>query len=134
MSGRLIFNGKRQSETVLESFPFTGALGTTETITSATVTASVYSGNDPYPQGIIAGAGTPITAENGTVLSAENGQILLIDPAPAANPPTISGQTVTQLITGGVVGTIYELSCLARTSLSQVRGVYGYYAIVPDLP
>jgi hypothetical protein len=47
---------------------------------------------------------------------------------------TVSGTIVDQMVTGGVLGTIYELLAKATTSLGQVLELPGFLAVVPDLP
>lgn len=98
---------KKLGEDGIVKFDFTSALAAGETISSATVTASVYSGTDAAPGNLIAGA------------------------------DTISGAIVSQLIAGsagaGVLGVIYELLCTADTSLGKRLQIASYMAIVPDL-
>ena len=104
---RVIFQPKRLGETIIPNpspFNFTSQLAVGETINSATVTASVYTGVDANPSSIISGAAT------------------------------ISGAIVSQKLTGGVVGVIYELLCAAVTNLGQTIQLAGYLAIIPDLP
>lgn len=101
--GRMILPGKKVGETIFESANFLSNLGVTETINSALVTASVYRGNDPTPSAIISG------------------------------PASISGPIVQQLVTGGVLGTTYELLFAANTSLGQTIEIAAYLTIIPDL-
>lgn len=104
---RVIFPSKRLGETIIPNpspFNFTSQLAVGETISSATVTASVYTGVDANPSAIISGSAT------------------------------ISGAVVSQKITGGVLGVIYELLCAAVTSAGQTIQLAGYLAIIPDLP
>lgn len=100
---RIILEGKLLGETVLETFDFTSRLSAAETISTATVTASVYSGTDASPSSIVSGSAT------------------------------ISGQTVTQLITAGTLGVIYSLLCTITTSLGQTCELAAYLAVVDDL-
>ena len=98
---------KTLSETKSYSFDFSSLLGVGESVASATTTASVYSGTDATPSAVINGAAT------------------------------LASPLVTQSITGGVLGTIYELKCLATTtgvSPTQILAITAYLAIVPDLP
>jgi hypothetical protein len=132
---RLVFNGKRLDETVLVSFNYASSLAVGETITSAVVTATVYSGTDPYPQGIVEGSASGyITTDSGSALTTEGGGVLLLNTTTPTIPPAINGSVVSQLITGGVVGCIYELACLVTTSLKQQLQLNGYFTVVPDLP
>lgn len=100
---RVILQGKLANETVIETFDFTSRLSAGETISSASVAASVYSGTDSNPSAIVSGAST------------------------------ISGQKVTQAITSGTLGVTYELLCTATTSLLQVLQLSAYLTITPDL-
>lgn len=86
----------------LYDFDFTSQLGNGETISTQTVQASVYSGNDPTPQAIVSGAATA------------------------------SGAVVSQLITAGIVGTVYNLLCTITTSLGQTLQLQGFLAISQD--
>lgn len=73
------------------------------TISSATVAALVYSGTDASPSSLISGS------------------------------DTTSGSVVSQLITGGTAGNIYQLLCTATCSDSQVLQLAGYLSVVPPL-
>jgi hypothetical protein len=102
---------KPLSETSNYTVDFISRIGYTSYTASAVVTASLYSGTDPNPSAILAGA------------------------------PVISGSQVTQSITGGVLGNIYELSyALTVTPFSpvtlpaQTLVITAYLAIIPDLP
>lgn len=86
------------------TFDFTSRLGASETISTQSVAASVYSGTDATPSGLISGAATA------------------------------SGAVVTQKLTGGVVGVIYELLCTITTSAGQTLVMSALLAVVPDLP
>lgn len=99
---RVIFEGKLSGETVIETFDFTSRLSTAETISTAAVTATVYSGTDASPSSIVSGSAT------------------------------ISGQKVTQKITAGTLGVTYLLLCTITTSLSQTLLLSGYLVIVPN--
>lgn len=100
---RVTFEGKLLGETATETFDFTSRLAPTETISTAIVTASVYSGTDASPSSIISGS------------------------------TTISGQKVTQKITGGVLGVTYKLLCTITTSTSQTLQLSGFLVIITDL-
>jgi flagellar biosynthesis protein FliR len=102
---RVIIPPKRLGETVvLNTFNFLSLLAVGETISSATVTATVYTGVDPSPSSMISGSAT------------------------------ISGSIVSQKVAGGVLGVVYELLCSAVTSAGQTLLLAGYFAVVPDLP
>jgi hypothetical protein len=104
--GHLSFQPKRQSETCYTSqpFDFIASLQISETISSVTMSASVYSGTDPNPNNILSGS-----------------------------PSIVNTTQVVQLITGGIVGVIYEVECKVTTSLSQQLVISGFLAIIPDL-
>ena len=101
MSNRIIFGSKHSGETVSEVFDFTSRLALGETISSATVTAAVYSGSDSSPSALISGSAS------------------------------ISAGKVTQKVTGGTLGVTYTLTCTAITSASQTLQLVGFLAIVP---
>jgi len=102
--GRVVLKSKKVGETLGFSVDFISSLAPEEIISSASVTASVYSGVDPNPQFIV------------------------------LSTPTITGSVVSQGITGGVLGTIYELLYKAITSLNQAIEISAFLAVVPDLP
>lgn len=77
-------------------------LASGETISAASVTASVYSGVDPLPSGILVGAAT------------------------------ISGNVVRQYLQAGVLGVIYTLICSATTSLGNKFELMAFLAISQD--
>lgn len=93
------FPAKTVGASKLYDFDFTSQLGAGETISTQSVQAAVYTGNDPTPQNIISGSAT------------------------------VSGAVVSQLITAGVVGTIYSLLCTITTSLGQTLQLQGFLAI-----
>ena len=95
---------KLQGETASRYADFISKLQSSETISSCSVTASVYSGNDSNPSGILNGSAT------------------------------ISGTQVWQSLTAGVAGCVYELLFKAVTSLSNTYELSGYLAVTPDLP
>jgi len=102
--GRVILPAKKLGETVIMPFDFVSKLSLGETILAGTCTCIVYTGTDSNPASVIGGTAT------------------------------ISGTVVNQLVTGGVLGTIYELLARATTSLGQVILISAYLAVVPDLP
>lgn len=103
MSGRVTFAGKYVGETLRLSFDFTSQLAVGETLSSASVACTVWSGTDPSPGGLVSGSAS------------------------------ISGAIVTQGITGGLLGVVYELACSVTTSLGQTLQITGYLPLVPDL-
>jgi hypothetical protein len=103
--GHINLKPKRVGETCYGSqpFDFTSVLGVGETISTQVVTAAVYSGNDSSPSAIISGAAS---VQNIT--------------------------QVIQLLTAGVLGVIYALTCRITTSLGQTLEQIAYLAISPD--
>lgn len=104
MPARIILDPKLLLDTKKVPFDFLSSLAVGETLLTAATTASVYSGTDITPSALISGVAV------------------------------IGGSTVTQMITGGTVGCIYELDCRATTSLGQVLHITAYLAVIPDLP
>ena len=100
---RVTLNPKLVGESRNYSFPFGALLALNETISTASVTASVYSGTDPSAASIINGAAS------------------------------ISGQSVTQNITAGVVGVLYELKAQITTSLGQTLNCVAFLNVQPDV-
>lgn len=94
---------KRPGESAPVTFDFTGSLVNSETISSQSVVVSVYSGVDANPAGMLSGAATA------------------------------SGKIVSQQITSGVSGVIYQLQCTITTSLSKILQQSSYLAVVPAL-
>lgn len=101
---RVELPNKLEDETKTYTFDFVGLLAVGETISSQTVTATTYSGDDGSPSSIINGSATA------------------------------SGTIVSQSITGGTEGVIYELACEIVTSLSQHLILTGLVAVIPVAP
>lgn len=95
---------KLLGEVVDVTFDFSSRLGVSETISTKSVAASVLSGVDASPSAIISGAASS------------------------------SGAIVTQRLTGGVLGVLYELLATVTTSAGQTLQIAAYLAIAPDLP
>lgn len=104
MSSRLTFPPKLAGETISLPFDFTAKLASGETISTQAVVAAVYSGVDASPASLISGLATS------------------------------SGSTVSQNITGGVLGTIYYVTCTITTSLGLTKQMTGYLAIQSLVP
>lgn len=102
---RVIYGSKSPGSTMISKppFNFVSYMDPNDTIISAVVNASVFSGTDPSPGSIISGS------------------------------PVISGTTVAQAFTGGVVGVIYEITCLANISNGETFTQSGFLAIKTDL-
>ena len=98
---RITLGGKPANETRKETFNFAAQLAIGETISTATVTSAVYSGTDATPSTVISGTAT------------------------------ISGVTAVQLITGGIEGNVYLLTCAITTSAGQTLRQTGFLVIVP---
>lgn len=104
LGGRVILPAKKLGETIILAIDFISKLAPAETLISAVCTCTVYTGTDLFPATVISGT------------------------------PTISGSVVNQLVTAGILGTIYAILVKATTSLGQIIELSGYLAIVPDLP
>ena len=101
--GRAEIPPKLSAEIRTVTFDFTSDLAAGETISTETVTASVYSGVDASPSAVISGSASA------------------------------SGAVVSQKVTGGVVGVMYELLCSITTSASQTLEKVGMMAVIPDV-
>lgn len=101
MSG-VILGPKDPDSTEYFRFDYTNdsRFATGETIISATVTVTVMNGRDSNASALLSG------------------------------PVIISGLTVSQLITGGILGVTYDIKCLATTSSGQVLDACGQVTIV----
>lgn len=95
---------KKAGETAPVTFNFLSSMDSAETISTQVVAASVYSGVDANPAALISGAATH------------------------------SGKIVSQFLTGGVVGCVYQLLCTITTSLGKTLQQSCYLAVVPALP
>lgn len=95
------FEPKLNAETVTETFDFSSRLAVSETLSTASVAATVYSGTDASPSAVISGSAT------------------------------ISGTQVTQKVTGGIEGNVYILACTVTTSAGQTLVISGFLPIVP---
>lgn len=104
MPGLIILPQKSPAATQAVVFDFASSysVGTTATLTSATVTATVWAGVDPSPGLIVDGVAT------------------------------VNGLQATQLVTGGVDGVVYRVKCVALTSDGQTLVQYGYLAVVDN--
>ena len=87
----MILAPKKQGEVLPESVDFISALTPGTSVTGSSVTATVWSGNDPNPAAILQGGSS------------------------------VSGTIVTQTVTGGVVGTIYNLLFRAFVAAGTVE-------------
>lgn len=98
-----IYNSKKVGEIAPTTFDFTASMAVSETISTQSVAASVYSGTDANPSAIISGAASA------------------------------SGKIVSQTLTGGVSGVIYQLLCTITTSLGKTLQMSSYLSVVPAL-
>lgn len=103
-SRRLTFDPLHEGELKQLEFPFNGALLLGETIASAVIDVTVYSGTDA----------TPNNLQSGSL--------------------TISGTSVLQNFTGsgGQLGVTYNVLCTATTSAGRKLQARGYLALVPQ--
>ena len=98
---RVVLETKQSGETRTEIFDFASRLALGETLSTASTTATVYSGTDASPSAVISGAAS------------------------------ISGTQVSQKLTAGTVGVTYLLTCTVTTSTSQTLILYAFLSIVP---
>ena len=96
---RLQLQPKLTGETRNETFDFISRLAVGETISTQVVAATVYSGVDASPSAVVSGSATA------------------------------SGTQVTQKLTGGVAGVIYQLICTITTSAGQTLQLAGLLAV-----
>ena len=101
MTYRAIFDVKETATPFSAAFSFATDLAVGETISSASVAATVYSGTDASPSAIISGSAS------------------------------ISGGEVTQIIIDGTEGVTYTLTCTVTTSLSETLTRTGYLVVAP---
>lgn len=99
---KAIFGGKRAGETRLLAFDFAPLLASGETLSTQSVAATVYTGTDASPSAIISGSASA------------------------------SGSVVSQKVTAGTAGNIYNLVCTVTTSAGQTLKLAGVLAILPD--
>ncbi|MHB8413931.1 MAG: phage fiber-tail adaptor protein [Acidiferrobacteraceae bacterium] len=104
MSTRVALAPKLVGETATYTFDFLSRLAVGETISTQVCAATVYSGVDASPSSIISGSATA------------------------------SGSVVSQNITAGVAGVIYQIVCTITTSASQTLLLQGYLAVLENLP
>jgi hypothetical protein len=97
------FSYKITTENEQFTFDFSTVMASTETISSATSTVQVVSGNDSSPTSILVGS------------------------------PVISGQLVAQRISGGLDGVIYRIEVSATTSLTNVYTIVADLPVLAPL-
>ena len=97
---RVVLDPKYVGTTQAEQFDFASLLGNGETILTANTTAAVYAGTDPAPSAIIMGVSN------------------------------WAGSVVSQTVTGGVAGVVYNLVCRVTTSFSQTLELVGRLAVI----
>lgn len=90
---------KLVGETATVRFDFISRLAVGETISTKSVVATVYTGVDATPSAVISGAASS------------------------------SGTVVSQLVTGGVAGVIYQLVCTITTSAGQTLQLAGLLVV-----
>ena len=102
--GQAYFNPKLLGETAILTWNWASKIiDPAVTISTAVITSTVYSGTDASPSSMISGSAT------------------------------ISGYNVTQKITGGVLGVVYQLLCTITTSDGQTLQMPGFLAVVPNV-
>jgi flagellar biosynthesis protein FliR len=101
---RVITQPKPASDTIKVTFNFLSQMAVGETIVTASCIATVYTGVDASPSSIISGVSS------------------------------ISGQTVTQALTGGIAGVVYQVVCTITTSTGQTLTQSTYLYVESNLP
>jgi hypothetical protein len=102
MTRVVLVPAKRSDATVPVEFPFADQLEFGETIAGQVVTCQVFTGDDSAPENVLSG------------------------------PPTLSDTTVSQIVTGGVPGVIYQLVAIVTTSNSNMYTKGARLAIVDE--
>lgn len=102
MSSMIVSTPKSIGETRVQQFNFLSQLANGETLTSAVVTCSVWSGVDSNPSAVLSGSAT------------------------------VTSPTAYQKITGGTEGTIYLLTCTGTTSQGNNPVIQTYIPIVSN--
>ena len=102
MTRVVIIPSKRSDAQVPVHFPFADQLEFGETISGQVVTCVVFTGTDANPSAVLFGS------------------------------PTMANNTVTQVVTGGVPGTIYQLVAMATTSNANMYSKGARLAIVDE--
>src|SRR5674476_101666 len=97
------FPPKLVGETKTLMWDFSSDLAIGETLSTASVVSTVWSGNDPAPSATVSGTAT------------------------------VNNPQVTQKLTGGVAGSIYQLICTAVTSAGNTLQGYGLLAVLGAL-
>ena len=97
---KIVLPQKSSTETSNVAFDFSSFLRSTDTISSAVCTCTVFSGTDASPSSVISGSAS------------------------------ISGFVVSQLITGGVSGVTYNLTCTATCSTGVISVLQGFLSIL----
>lgn len=98
---RIVLEAKQSGETRTETFDFASRLALGETLSTASTTATVYSGTDASPSSVISGSAS------------------------------ISGTQVSQKLTAGTEGVTYLLACSVTTSAGQTLKIYAFLTVVP---
>lgn len=99
---KTIFDGKRAGEIRTLTFDFGAQLAAAEAISTQSVAATVWTGTDASPSAVISGSAS------------------------------LSGSVVSQKVTGGTAGNIYNLICTVTTSAGQTLKIAGLLAILPE--
>ena len=103
MLTRVDFPPKPVSSTESYTVDFVDSIPAGDSISTQSVVASVYSGADASPSAIISGSATA------------------------------SGTKVTQKVTAGTLGVIYQLTWTVGTTAGLTLKKMGFLAVVPDL-
>jgi hypothetical protein len=103
VTAHAIFPAKGVNETVVLGFDFGAQLGTDSISSVGVTTAAVYSGVDASPGAIVSGVAT------------------------------FSGTLLSQKITAGIAGVIYEITAVVNTAAGQVLNMVGYLPVLPAI-
>lgn len=104
MATEVILPSKAVAADILVSFDFTAELGEGDTVTSAVVTSTVYSGEDATPNTMISGSAS-----------------------------VAGGSVVSQKVIDGVEGVTYQLTCTASTTAGYTLVKQGLLSVLSSL-
>lgn len=105
MASMITIPPKTSGETTRVTFDFLSQLPDTDTVASATATATVWSGTDASPSAVVSGS------------------------------PTVSGTKAYVILTGGVAGNVYMVTVTATpTTNTTLRPVIQTFLAVVDTP
>lgn len=101
---RIVLQPKTPGDASNVTFDFISRLAAGETLSSASVACTVYSGTDANPSAMVSGAAS------------------------------VSGTKILQKIIAGTAGNVYQLVCTATTSAGMTLVLTAYLAVESNLP